>query len=219
MREIWLLNERFILHPSRVLYWPDQNLLVVSDLELGKAERFLYGGLTRRSQAQWEDLVRLTKLCRKFQVEHLMILGDFIHSPHGVTEEIVQDFSDFLLRIDSDVTLICEDQDRGAIKLLGALFPKMEMLYQWQIGSFIFQHKPPTVTPDETCFHWCGHQHPVVEVREGDRTLHWPCFVINSNVGILPAYSSLSDGTVIEEKVDRKIYICSPDEEAFIATP
>ncbi len=201
MREISIQGERFVLHPERILLWPERSLLVAADLHMGKAETFLFGGLDESPQDQWRGLLALDEIAEKFSVEHIMFLGDFIHSPHGLTEGIVQDFSDFLLRTDRQVTLIPNNRDKGALKLLGALFPKLEVLYQWQIENFIFQHQPPDrVMTLGHEFYWCGHLNPVLEGK--------PCFVIDSQVGVLPAYSPVAGGNLVDSQPGRRMFKC-----------
>ena len=91
MREVLIHGERFILHPERVLIWPEQELLVAADLHLGKNETFLYGNLNDTPQDQWRELMALEDVMDEFPVKRVMFLGDFLHSPHGLTEKIVQD--------------------------------------------------------------------------------------------------------------------------------
>lgn len=201
MREISIRGERFILHPERVLIWPSRRLLIAADLHLGKAERFLYGGMEDSPQDQWQGLLKIEKLASQFSIQHIMFLGDFLHSQHGLTEGIVQDFSDFLLRIDQDVTLVPSNRDRSALKLLGEHFPKMEVLYQWQIDEFIFQHQPPRVLSENESFYWCGHLNP----SSGGS----PCFVLDGHVGLLPAFSPvLRESNDVEDIPGRRIFIC-----------
>lgn len=201
MREILIRGERFILHPDRILIWPEKELLVAADLHLGKAERFLYGGMEDSPQDQWQELLTLEKLAGKFAVQHIMFLGDFLHSTHGPTEGIVQDFSDFLLRVDQDVTLVPSNRDRAALKLLGALFPKMEVLYDWQIDDFIFQHQPPRILSENERFYWCGHLNPTAGGS--------PCFVVDGHVGLLPAFSQvIKESNDVEDIPGRRIFVC-----------
>ncbi len=201
MREVHLFGNQFILHPDRVLLWPKKSLLIAADLHLGKSEAFLSSAVNESPQSQWRGLLALEDLAQNFSVDHIMFLGDFLHSPHGLTEGIVQDFSDFLLRTDQNVTLIPSNRDKGALKLFNALFPKMEVLFQWQIEDFIFQHQPPErmMASDEE-FYWCGHLNPVTQGT--------PCFVIDKQVGVLPAYSAVPEGNEVDEIPGRTIYVC-----------
>lgn len=207
MREILVHGERFILHPKRALFWPNQNLLVAADLHLGKNETFFFGSEQNSPNDQWRELLELEEIATRFSAQHIMFLGDFLHSPHGLTEHIVQDFSDFLLRADQQVTLIPSNRDKAALRLLGAMFPKMEVLYQWQIEDFIFQHQPPERTPVRTReFFWCGHLNPMSD--------DLACFVVDEEVGVLPAYSPLKDGNEVSAAVGRRIF--AADGESVI---
>lgn len=201
MREVFIKGNRFVLHPERILTWPEKNLLIAADLHLGKSEAFLSSAVDEAPASQWRGLLALEELAEKHSVEHIMFLGDFLHSPHGLTEGIVQDFSDFLLRVDQDVTLIPSNRDKAAIKLFSAVFPKMEVLFQWQIEDFIFQHQPPErMMSSDQEFYWCGHLNPM--------SGGLPCFVIDKQVGVLPAYSPVPEGNDVDEAPGRTIYLC-----------
>jgi len=62
-------------------------------------------------------------------------------------------------------------------------------------NQFLFTHDEPK--QDVAEFVWMGHIHPVVDLRGGGDRLRLPCFVIDEDTGLLPAFSAFTGGVSV----------------------
>jgi DNA ligase-associated metallophosphoesterase len=205
MIEIDVLNERFMLHEERCLYWPSHKLLVVADLHLGKSETFQQNGLWLSSQANADDLQRLLKITRNLDVKEILFLGDLIHSARGITSEIRALFADWITQFDGIITVAIGNHDLPLVRNWPPEWAAVGLVDKWSINNFVFQHETPAVAQGGT-FYWVGHVHPMVRIESGPDRLRLPSFVITRNLGHLPAFSSLAGGQNISLGQGRKIY-------------
>ena len=68
---------------SGCLYWPDEKVMVVSDLHLEKGSDFLKVGRFVPPYDSCETLTRLRHDLDNNEVETLILLGDTVHDPQG----------------------------------------------------------------------------------------------------------------------------------------
>jgi DNA ligase-associated metallophosphoesterase len=79
VKHIWH-GQTFWLHPNRLMYWEEQNILIGSDLHLGKTGHFRKAGIAMPQQVYREDLQRLFAVIQHFNPSQLLIVGDLFHS-------------------------------------------------------------------------------------------------------------------------------------------
>lgn len=189
-----LRGERFDLLHERCAFRASDQTLLASDLHWGKSETFQMHGLAIPSTVIDDDLARLSQALNRTGAKRLLILGDLIHAPRGVTASVSTKVEAWRK---SHPTLIFEvirgNHDRR--------FPWPEAWGLRDIGTrvedkhFIFTHDE-IKTPTEK-FVWKGHVHPVVNLAGGGDRLRLPCFVIESNSALLPAFSAFTGGAAI----------------------
>jgi DNA ligase-associated metallophosphoesterase len=73
-------GEEFVLSSDRVLYYPSENALILSDIHLGKAGHFRKNGIPVPIQINQDNLDRLDSCIQKFNPKKLIFLGDLFHS-------------------------------------------------------------------------------------------------------------------------------------------
>lgn len=167
--------------PSGALFWPDQSLLIVSDLHLGKSER-----LARRGGAllpPYETRATLTRLdadLEATQARHVICLGDSFDDL-AASEEIDEADRLWLTRLMAgrDWTWIEGNHDAGPLSLGGTHRADMT------VGPLTFRHIATAETLEIS-----GHYHP--KARLPGRTA--PCFLIDAARVILPAYGAYTGG-------------------------
>ncbi|WAC39546.1 metallophosphoesterase [Pedobacter sp. SL55] len=81
--KIEIRGEELILDEERALYLPNEKLLAISDLHLGKAAHFRKAGLAIPNTVSKSDLDRLGNLLKKYRPKTLLINGDMFHSEHN----------------------------------------------------------------------------------------------------------------------------------------
>lgn len=81
--KISIKEEEIILDKERAIYLPNEQLLAISDLHLGKAAHFRKAGLAIPNSVSQSDFNRLTGLIEKYLPKQLLINGDMFHSDYN----------------------------------------------------------------------------------------------------------------------------------------
>ncbi|MDJ0820483.1 MAG: ligase-associated DNA damage response endonuclease PdeM [Paracoccaceae bacterium] len=172
--------------PSGALYWPEEGLLVVSDLHLGKAGRMAQvGGAQLPPYEARETLARLEADLEATRASRVICLGDSFDRPelgHALPED------DLLwitrLQAGRDWIWVEGNHDPGPMNLGGT--HRIEV----KIGSLVFRH---IAQPDATG-EVSGHYHPKARIPARGRLISRPCFLFDTNRLILPAYGTYTGG-------------------------
>lgn len=191
MQDFTVRGETFTLHPAKILIWRSQKLLVVADLHLGKAQTFLQSGLWLPPQAHKQDLSQLLPIIESYGIEHVMFLGDFVHTAQGVTNDVIHEFVEWKQNFKGRVTVVIGNHDQGLIKKWPEAWNFVELKEEFSHGDFVFRHEP---VKEAGRFVWCGHIHPKITLQRASERLYLPAFVTTEDLGYLPAYSSLAGG-------------------------
>ena len=68
------------LSPSRIIYWEDEQAVIISDLHFGKTGHFRKSGIAIPQSAFRNDMQRLFEQIQHFQPRKIIIVGDMFHS-------------------------------------------------------------------------------------------------------------------------------------------
>ncbi len=167
--------------PSGALHWPDQSLLVVSDLHFGKAERLARRGGTLLPP--YENRATLQKLDQDIEATsppHVLCLGDSFDdltaADHFPEEDLL-----WLTRLMAGRhwTWVEGNHDAGPLELGGS--HRAELV----IAGLAFRHIATAETPEIS-----GHYHPKASLPGRSA----PCFLIDEARVILPAYGAYTGG-------------------------
>ena len=181
MFEFSLGRATFCALPSGALYWPDQNLLCVSDLHFGKSERLARrGGALLPPYESRATLERLDADIGKTGARQIVCLGD---SFDDLAAADSMDSADQLwltrLMAGRDWTWIEGNHDAGPTALGGS--HRAELTLQ----HITFRHIASAQTPEIS-----GHYHP--KARLAGRSCR--CFLADQSRVILPAYGAYTGG-------------------------
>ena len=202
-------GERLQLLPQRAVYWPAQRALIVADVHLGKGTAFRAMGLPVPSGSSAKDLQRLTALLAATAATRLIILGDLIHGHQSHQPALATALMAWRREQDLlDVLLVRGNHDRRAGRLSDDL-RIVEVEEPHALGGLVLQHDPAAF--DHGCPALAGHVHPVIAVRDFDRSrVALPCFVFDaSGIGVLPSFGSFTGGARVERAIDRQCYVCT----------
>lgn len=185
-------GEEMILTPSRALFWPREQALLVADLHLEKGSFFASHGQMVPPYDSRETLTRLAEAVRETGARRVYSLGDSFHDAAGETrlEPHAAGMLDALTRsLDWIWITGNHDEDiKGAIG--GTLMEELE------IGGMILRHEAQC---GETRPELSGHYHPKMRLRIRDRSISRPCAVVargetGSGRMILPAFGAYTGG-------------------------
>ena len=176
---------------ARAIWEPERRTLLVADLHLGKAETFQRAGIPLPSDGDLETLNALIALAQQWQPEQLVVLGDLIHSPLGLTSELHDKLAALPALLGCPLRLIGGNHDRGS-HIAGLRQEPSQALGPWWLS-----HEPePHAEPSEGRLNLCGHLHPVAQVGKGNNRLRLRCFSLDERQGrlALPAFGRLTGG-------------------------
>lgn len=169
--------------PSGALFWPEEHLLCVSDLHLGKAERIARGG--GPLLPPFENTITLAKLADDIAATapHIVIcLGDSFDDLQAA-QELDQSGREQLMALQAGRhwLWIEGNHDPGPLDLGG------DHLAEARIGPLTFRHIAQTGATGEVS----GHYHPKFAPPGFSAR---PAFLFDAARLILPAYGAFTGG-------------------------
>lgn len=190
-----LAGETLTALPSGALFWARVNLLVVSDLHLGKSERIARrGGALLPPYETAETLDRLADDIRLHAPKTVICLGDsFDDIAAGEALSTTHRALITGLQAGRRWLWIEGNHDPGPVDLGGT------HLGETRIGALTFRHiATRSPEPGEIS----GHYHPKARMKGASR----PCFMADEGRLILPAYGCYTGGLDWTTPVLRQLF-------------
>jgi DNA ligase-associated metallophosphoesterase len=173
------------------LYWPDERLLVVSDLHLEKGSSFAARGVLLPPYDTAATLERLAAVLSRYSVRTVVALGDNFHDPGGPARLAAADRATLsALQRGRDWIWIAGNHDPDiAPDLAGRIGgASAEAL---ALGPLVFRHEPASGTsPGEIA----GHLHPVARISLRGHALTRRCFASDGARLVMPAFGAYTGG-------------------------
>ena len=206
--KISIREEDIILDKERALYLPNQQLLAISDLHLGKAAHFRKAGLAVPNSVSQSDLKRLSVLLDHYQPKKLLINGDMFHSDHN-TE--IEEFAKWREKyIEVTFILVKGNHDRQKQEVYQSLAIEIhEPTYE--TDNFCFIHDNAQCNSE--LYPISGHIHPGVSIyNKAKQYLKLPCFYFGEHYAILPAFSTFTGIQLIKPKELDRVFAITPSK-------
>lgn len=185
---------------ERCLYWPQENLLVISDVHLGKSNHFRKAGIALSKDAELGDLQRIENLILKCKPDTVIFLGDLFHSHYNLQWDA---FSNWL-QLFTSVKFILVQGNHDLLSPDKYVDSGIECVNEFVLHNLCFSHEP---LQNEERFNICGHIHPGIKlVGKGNQSVRLPCFYLTKYQLILPAFGSLTGLYIIEPRKDELVY-------------
>ncbi len=168
--------------PSGALYWPEQNLLAVSDLHFGKSERLARrGGTLLPPFDTVETLSRLDQDIATTNPTTVICLGDSFDDLDAA-RGLPDDDRLWLTRLMAgrDWTWVEGNHDPGPLNLGGTHRAELTL------GPLTFRHIADPAQSAEIS----GHYHPKARIAGQSRA----CFLLDEQRLIMPAYGAYTGG-------------------------
>lgn len=193
------LGHQIELLSEHAIFLPDHSVLVLSDVHLGKAAAFQAHGLPVPEGDDSTDLARISHLLEKTQAQELVIAGDLLHSPSGVSEKLIAQLETWMNQCPAKITLVLGNHDQRALKDYHMV--NVPML---KLGEIQIIHDPADAS-DLFCI--CGHLHPVIRLKDRPRGhLRTPCFWLRDQVLILPSFGTFTGGHPIQPTPKDRVF-------------
>lgn len=207
--KIQIQNETFILDPSGALFWESKNLIIISDVHLGKVSHFRKHGIAIPSNAIAENFKRITTVLEQYNPQKIIFLGDLFHSSKNTEWEL---FEEWILNTQYETILVAGNHDiidRTHYYNLGILV--VDFL---EIDHFLLTHHPEE---KEGFFNFSGHIHPGIVLRGlGLQTLKLRCFFQKPNQLILPAFGEFTGKYILKPNQEDLVYTIAGNEVVCI---
>ena len=170
---------------SGALYWPDQRVLVVSDLHLGKSERTARRGGTMLPPYETRDtLGRLDTDIDATDPATVICLGDSLDD-NAARAGLDEGEALWIARLQAgrDWIWVAGNHDPAPSDLGGRSVARM------MVGDLTFRHIA-TPAPGEVT----GHYHPKARLSLRGKSVSRACFLCDGRHLILPAYGTYTGG-------------------------
>ncbi|MBT8408915.1 MAG: ligase-associated DNA damage response endonuclease PdeM, partial [Alphaproteobacteria bacterium] len=172
--------------PSGSVWWPDQRLLCVSDLHLGKSDRIARrnGSLLPPYEVR-DTLQRLEADILATQARTVICLGDSFDDT-AAARSLPEETRLWIARLQAgrDWIWIEGNHDPGPVELGGRHLKEMS------VGPLVFRHIADPGAAGEVS----GHYHPKAQVSVKGRAISRPCFLVGEVRMILPAFGTYTGG-------------------------
>lgn len=192
---------------SGALWWPEETLLVVSDLHLGKSDR-----IARRSGASrpaYDTRDTLNRLAADLALTHartVICLGDSFDNLNSI-DSFPEEERQWIVRLQAGRRWVWIEGTHGAgpVEFGGA------HLAELPLSPLTFRHIAQKPTNGEVS----GHYHPKASATVDGRDVTRAAFLIDSNRVILPAYGTYSDD--LREDMPTLFGLMRPEAIAVLA--
>ena len=200
-------NIQFELLYQKALYKPDERLLIIADVHLGKANHFRKSGIPFPALAQQNDYERLEKLFESIKPQKVYFLGDLFHSTFNRDWhyfcELIGKFPNILF------ILVKGNHDIIDEKLFRQIC--VDVVHALEDDLFIYTHAPLDDVPAGKV-NIAGHVHPGVTLSgAGRQSIKLPCFYFTETTVIVPAFGILTGLYSMPQVPESKIYIVLQD--------
>ena len=190
-----------------MLYWEEQQALVVSDLHFGKTGHFRKEGIPVPPSVYKEDLQRLVSQLQFFKPRQLIVVGDMFHSVANKELDWFQKWREDFPGL--EIQLVMGNHD--ILKRQWYIEAGINIIYQQlEIYNFSFVHDiNATANPQLPVanYFFSGHIHPGIRVNgAGKQTLQFPCFYFTPAFCVLPAFGRFTGLAMIRPAKEDNVF-------------
>ena len=179
------------------LYWPDERVLVVSDLHLEKGSSFASRGVLLPPYDTAATLARIAFAIARLAPRVVIALGDSFHDDNGSTRIAPSDRAALAgLQRGRDWIWIAGNHDPDPAEGIGGSFGGA-----LAIGALVFRHEP-TGAKGEIA----GHLHPVARVGGRGHMVSRRCFASDGTRLIMPAFGAFAGGLNVRHRAFADVF-------------
>ncbi len=176
-----------VADPSGVIWWGDEQCLIVSDLHLEKGSSFARRGQLIPPYDTKATLARLSQAMDEWQPKRVISLGDSFHDNEASTRLSLNDRRQLQsLATGRDWIWITGNHDPEPPSNLAG-----EVVETLAIGPLHFCHEPQI---DAASGQISGHLHPKARIRRQSRSISRRCFAASQDRLILPGFGTYTGG-------------------------
>ena len=216
MATISVGGETLTLLPQKAAFLPAHRTLLVADAHIGKAVSFRKLGVPVPRGTTTETLGVLSELVDSLGVQHIVFLGDFLHSVRSHAASTLGAVARWRSRhAGIALTLVRGNHDDRAgdpPAHLGMAVVDEPLPF----GGLALCHHPDARAEGYVL---AGHIHPCVHLsgRAHDH-LRLPCFWFGEQVGVLPAFGSFTGMHAVQVEAGDRVFVVADDSVTELPT-
>jgi DNA ligase-associated metallophosphoesterase len=183
------------LLPEKAVFLPQQGLLLVADVHLGKAQSFRRLGVPVPEGTTAGNLGRLSQLLALTEARELVFLGDLLHARQGrsaVLDEAFVQWRQAHAGVAMRLVRGNHDSRAGDPPVAWGIELADE---PWRCGPWALCHHPQAVAG---AYAFAGHIHPGVRLGRGADRLRLPCFHLTARHAVLPAFGEFTGLHIVQ---------------------
>ncbi len=209
-QRIQIQDQNITLHSTGALFWQEEDMLLVSDVHLGKVSHFRKHGAAIPQKAIEKNFELLTEIVVKFKPRTICFLGDLFHSHLNSEWQL---FEAWVGEQTSKIILVMGNHDIiSPLKYEGI---GIETIQELLLPPFLLTHHPEE---RNGCFNFSGHIHPAVKLKGlGRQRLKLPCFFKRKNQMILPAFGEFTGTHILTPTKEDEVYAITKNEVILVA--
>jgi DNA ligase-associated metallophosphoesterase len=204
-----LAGEAVSLMAEKAMYWPRGRTLFIADYHLGKVAAFRDAGLPLPAGTTTHAVNRLSGCIAATGAEHVVFLGDFLHSKAARAPRTLARFAEWRREYSQvAMTLVRGNHDDKA----------GDPPDEWNIrcveegerlAPFLLAHHPGALVGG---YALCGHIHPAVRLSDaGGAGLTLPCFWMRPDHAVLPAFGEFTGSATVRPVKGDRCYVIAGD--------
>lgn len=190
MKDINLGGQQFVLNHEGILFWPEENIAVASDLHLEKGSHFALHGQLIPVHDSVETLRVLLSALEIFGMEKLILLGDTFHDQQGYDRMNNKARNLFKKLCESHEVIWIKGNHDGAF-----VPPHVGDFEEFKVRNMTFRHEATKDDHHEIS----GHYHPKANIKYKGARISRSCFIEDGTRMIMPAFGKFTGGFDIRE--------------------
>lgn len=208
-KTVEISGQTFILHPTASIYWVEKNILLISDVHLGKVMHFRKHGMAVPENSISRNFEQLDAAVAYFNPEVIIFLGDLFHSKINSEWDL---FENWVAQAAARIILVAGNHD--IIDKKHYEFLHIDVCSEYIIGDFLLTHHPEE---REGFYNFSGHIHPGIKLHGiGRQSLKLPCFFQKKHQMILPAFGEFTGQYFLIPTEHDCVYAITKDEVILI---
>ncbi|MBO6792608.1 MAG: ligase-associated DNA damage response endonuclease PdeM [Balneolaceae bacterium] len=186
---ISISGQTFVLLAEKAMFWKEEQMLIISDVHLGKAGHFRKHGIALPSSSNENNLHRIDELIQQRNPKTLLFLGDLFHSEKNAEWNSFKEWRQQHKNISFKLVMgNHEIYPTTDYELLG-----IECYSHYQKSDILFVHDENDIESTSEVFCISGHIHPAIRLKgKGRQSLRFPCFYKQNTSMFMPAFGNLT---------------------------
>ncbi len=197
---IEIRGERLTLLPEKAIFWKKENILIVSDVHLGKAGHFRKHGIPVPTTIHFRDLQTLSALIERYSASEIIFLGDLFHSDFNAEWRT---FAKWMASYNSiDFILVRGNHDILVPEVYKS--SNLALVDSYELHPFLLSHMEE---PNNLLYNISGHIHPCVSLKgKAKQGVRLPCFYFGRSGGFMPAFGNFTGNHPVKPKPGDRIF-------------